>query len=476
MVTESNPASVAIFFNQKCKSWCAAMELTYRLKSQNNIHLIDGTGIGAPYFVSYKRRSHQKHLLEEFSQRKPKRFRLTSKLNLSHMVYGVYHFYKFKRNREFPVFKWKSLDISRIIHCKIAAIVGTRFFNSDQVKLSTFLRYSSLTMKSICFAQRTLSREIDTVYVYNGRDIFEASVALVAKSLDCKVIFCERGSSGNKLQLFQISPHYHPNWWQLIHEFSKTPIDATKLLNIEKFKVAKLEGVDTYKDELWNQGYSDADLVGIGNYTLFLTSSTIEFSPFEEYNYESGFSKNLFDALYFLARLLRNNNEKLIIRRHPNSIGRDGVDREEVIWKSIQKEPNVLYISPHENISSYQLIKGASRVYVWKSSIGFESLLLGKPTFCLASAKWAWDKSFQVHTFAEIRDSISISQSKELVTETISKYANFMANSGFESALFKSFSEQRALTNDNHDIPNLFFQDIRSFIFDKRGKKRRLRK
>jgi hypothetical protein len=113
---------------------------------------------------------------------------------------------------------------------------------------------------------------------------------------------------------------------------------------------------------------------------------------------------------------------------------------------------------------------------VWKSSIGFESLLLGKPTFCLASAKWAWDKSFQVHTFAEIRDSISISQSKELVTETISKYANFMANSGFESALFKSFSEQRALTNDNHDIPNLFFQDIRSFIFDKRGKKRRLRK
>ena len=455
---------IAILFSQNCKTWCAGMELAIKHGATDLVTLFNASGLCAPYFLSKRRKRHQKLLLDNNAINSPHRSRLMERIGFLQIHFIIRKFIEGRRIKKFPRIILGDYDITSIVHCKIAANRGSRFFLFHDVNFFTFYRYSAIAIKSLRFAKRVFAEKYELLYVYNGRDIIEATFVLVAKSYDCKVVFVERGALKASFQLFDVSPHYHPNWWKLIQNQSAVEIGKEELKAIDRFKDDKLKGIDTYKRESWNQNYEEGDYSQWGNFALFLSSSTTEFSPFDEYNYESGFTNNKFEAILFLARALKKKNMNLVIRRHPNSVGYDWVDREESHWSKVRGEPNVFYISPYDRISSYSLIRASQRVYVWKSSIGFESLLLKKPTFCLASAKWAWEEDFQLKTFSQIEESLDRPFDSDLATKTIFSYANFMSNSGDKSKLFEFFDEHKIGLLSGEIIPNLSFQYLRSGI------------
>lgn len=83
-----------------------------------------------------------------------------------------------------------------------------------------------------------------------------------------------------------------------------------------------------------------------------------------------------------------------VIRAHPDEMrpGSDKQSRESVqAWverNGVAELPNVIFISPEEYISSYELIQRAKFVMVYNSSIGLEASLMGAPVLCGGKARY----------------------------------------------------------------------------------------
>ncbi|MEA3439624.1 MAG: hypothetical protein U9R58_05015 [Chloroflexota bacterium] len=104
---------------------------------------------------------------------------------------------------------------------------------------------------------------------------------------------------------------------------------------------------------------------------------------------------HMFAWLEVIREIIRDHPEILfVIRAHPDEMreGTAKLSNESVQdWvKSNQVDslPNVVFISPVEYISSYELIQRSNFVLVYNSSIGLEAALLGKVVVCGGKARY----------------------------------------------------------------------------------------
>ena len=104
---------------------------------------------------------------------------------------------------------------------------------------------------------------------------------------------------------------------------------------------------------------------------------------------------SMFAWLDTLLAIIRDHPETLfVIRAHPDEM-REGTAKlanesvqDWVIENGVYNLPNVVFISPIEYISSYELIHRAKFVIVYNSSIGLEATLLGKVVICGGRARY----------------------------------------------------------------------------------------
>lgn len=355
--------------------------------------------------------------------------------------------------REFLNFKASDVSsrsgtLSAIIHTSLAAYYGDRDFQIRDTRFRNFFpRYlASVTVNSRLSKTLTKLEQknvISRVVVYNGRDIPSAVAIRLAKmrKIDTRII--ERGSDNKKHQIFEQSPHYHPEWWDLISMFSFEKSEKVKY-EILKFQNAKLHGFDSYFDQQWgkrqvgNHTKTLSDNLNIPkDYILFLSSSSIEFSPFSEWNTNLGYISQ-YESAKDLVEVAQKHNKIVVLRRHPNSVGMDGIDREFRHWKPIVDFENVVYVGPENPISTYELCNNATKVFVWKSSMGYESLLMGKQTFALSTPKWAISEEVRTWSKDKIELAIlgDIHINHSTVTRIIESYSAFMALSGTPNRIF----------------------------------------
>jgi hypothetical protein len=104
---------------------------------------------------------------------------------------------------------------------------------------------------------------------------------------------------------------------------------------------------------------------------------------------------HMFAWLDLILDAIRSHPETLfVIRAHPDEMrpGSAKKSRESVQdWvqrNNVETLPNVVFISPGEYISSYELIQRAKFVVVYNSSIGLEATLLGAPVLCGGQARY----------------------------------------------------------------------------------------
>lgn len=81
-----------------------------------------------------------------------------------------------------------------------------------------------------------------------------------------------------------------------------------------------------------------------------------------------------------------------VIRAHPDETRPGKQSRETVeAWvrsSGVAELPNVVFISPDEHLSSYELIQRARFVMVYNSTIGLEATILGAPVLCAGKARF----------------------------------------------------------------------------------------
>jgi hypothetical protein len=103
--------------------------------------------------------------------------------------------------------------------------------------------------------------------------------------------------------------------------------------------------------------------------------------------------EDMFDWLDLVLDIIREQRDTLfVIRAHPDELRVRKSSRETVEgWvasRGVDKEPNVVFVSPREALSSYELIQQSKFVMVYNSTIGLEASIMGAAVLCAGQARF----------------------------------------------------------------------------------------
>lgn len=103
---------------------------------------------------------------------------------------------------------------------------------------------------------------------------------------------------------------------------------------------------------------------------------------------------SMFHWLEDVRKAIERHPERLfVVRAHPDET-RLGKESRQSVQDWVQSTgldslPNVLFIAPEEGVSSYELLRRASVVLVYNSSIGLEASIVGRPVLCAGKARYS---------------------------------------------------------------------------------------
>src|SRR3989337_1573232 len=103
--------------------------------------------------------------------------------------------------------------------------------------------------------------------------------------------------------------------------------------------------------------------------------------------------EDMFDWFDLVLEEIRLHPETLfVIRAHPDELRVRKASRETVAgWveaRRVTDLPNVVFVSPKETLSSYELILKSKFVMVYNSTIGLEASIMGVPVLCAGKARF----------------------------------------------------------------------------------------
>jgi len=119
--------------------------------------------------------------------------------------------------------------------------------------------------------------------------------------------------------------------------------------------------------------------------------------------------EDMFDWLDLALEEIRSHPETLfVIRAHPDELRVRKASRETVAgWveaRRVTDLPNVVFVSPKETLSSYELILRSKFVMVYNSTIGLEAAIMGAAVLCAGKARFTqYPTVFFPQTIEEVR-------------------------------------------------------------------------
>lgn len=119
--------------------------------------------------------------------------------------------------------------------------------------------------------------------------------------------------------------------------------------------------------------------------------------------------EDMFDWLDMVLEVACENRDTLfVIRAHPDETRVRKASRETVEgWaasRQVEKEANVIFVSPREVLSSYELIQRSKFVMIYNSTIGLEASIMGGAVLCAGKARFTqYPTVFFPQTVDEVR-------------------------------------------------------------------------
>jgi hypothetical protein len=140
--------------------------------------------------------------------------------------------------------------------------------------------------------------------------------------------------------------------------------------------------------------------------------------------------EDMFDWLDMVLDVIRQHRETLfVIRAHPDELRVRKSSRETVEgWvasRGVDKESNVIFVSPRETLSSYELIQRSKFVMIYNSTIGLEASIMGAPVLCAGKARFT---QYPTVFFPQTADDVGRMMKDFLVVEKIDVPSVFKRN------------------------------------------------
>jgi hypothetical protein len=140
--------------------------------------------------------------------------------------------------------------------------------------------------------------------------------------------------------------------------------------------------------------------------------------------------EDMFDWLDLVLEEVRAHRDTLfVIRAHPDELRVRKASRETVEgWvedRSVASEPNVVFVSPKETLSSYELIQRSKFVMIYNSTIGLEAAIMGAAVLCAGKARFT---QYPTVFFPQTVDEVRRKMKEFLGAEKIEIPAEFKRN------------------------------------------------
>ena len=274
------------------------------------------------------------------------------------------------------------------------------------------------------FLDRTQPR---LVIVFNGQFFPEATARYVAQKRGLRVITHEVGLQPATAYFTEgeatAYPIHIPNEFELNNE-QNAKLDAylAKRFNGDftmagiKFW-ADMKGLD---EEFLKKAAGFKQIVPVFTNVIFDTSQPHANTVFED----------MFDWLDMVLEIARENRDTLfVIRAHPDETRVRKSSRETVEgWATshqVEKEANIIFVSPREVLSSYELIQKSKFVMIYNSTIGLEAAIMGAAVLCAGKARFT---QYPTVFFPQTVDDVRKKMKEFLDADAIDVPAEFMAN------------------------------------------------
>lgn len=140
--------------------------------------------------------------------------------------------------------------------------------------------------------------------------------------------------------------------------------------------------------------------------------------------------EDMFVWLDMCLEVIREHRDTLfVIRAHPDETRVRKASRETVEgWatrREVQKEANVVFVSPKETLSSYELIQKSKFVMIYNSTIGLEASIMGAAVLCAGRARFT---QYPTVFFPQTVEDVRRKMKEFLAAEQIEIPAEFKRN------------------------------------------------
>ena len=289
------------------------------------------------------------------------------------------------------------LPLGRIVMSNYARIAGTRDFDLQLVPKNLQRKIISLALLADHLFT-IVARDYVEISLSNGRSPIEAVFLVRARQNGQKINVIERGASTKQWFVYETSPHFAPDWWEMMNQVEiQTSTEEIEKISAEYWH-SRLKGWDELSGRDWSKEFEIGKIPSslTMKSVMFFCTSQHEVPVVSEFECSDRGFANQQNAVRELVKLCQKLDKTLVVKRHPNSIATDGIDRESPDWEWIKREKNVIYIDPASRVDTYAILKMAESVVTFKSSVGVEASALGIPARSMGPAEWSFKEETRV--------------------------------------------------------------------------------
>jgi hypothetical protein len=288
-------------------------------------------------------------------------------------------------------FEWENIPLGALCLPGLRWILRIHHLNDDESTRYLLREYIlsawNVARKFSTFLDETNPR---AVIVFNGQFFPEATARYIAQKRGLRVITHEVG--------FQPATAFFTEG-----EATASPIPVPDDFEMNDAQNAKL---DAYLAKRFQGDFSMAgikfwaDMKGLDESFLSKATQFKQIVPvFTNVIFDTSqphantVFEDMFDWLDMVLEIIREHRDTLfVIRAHPDESRVRKASRETVEgWvedRNVKAEPNVVFISPKETLSSYELIQKSKFVMVYNSTIGLEAAIMGAAVLCAGKARF----------------------------------------------------------------------------------------
>ena len=342
------------------------------------------------------------------------------------------------------------LPMGRILMSNFARIAGTRNFELDLIPFSYQLEVVSLALLANS-AYDNLKFEFDEITIPNGRSPIESVMLFRSREQEKEIHVTERGADKSKIAFYMTSPHFAPDWWKDLEKFTlKDLSDNSKA--IENYWSLRLQGIDELSGRNWKSSQAKKTL---GNFQkdktiAFYCTSEHEVPVIAEFETSQIGYPSQQAAVRDIVKACEELNLHLIIKRHPNSLAANGIDRESTDWEWLKSKSYITYLDAKDETDSYALLKEVSANLVFKSSIGIEATAMKLPSRSLGPAKWAYSTESRIDNYDNLLQFLR--NPSMLPSEISDRWGLMLSTFGEKLIYFKEIHGGYAMLEDGTKI------------------------